>query len=107
LKNKDVLKKVVFIANRVRCPICDCYKFTYISSSDATVLKHGIGRTKGAGTYFTMLEKGIDDRFVMRIKKPQVKVSCDVFIRMCNDCGEMVKNVRPNNPVFKYDRKRR
>lgn len=106
LKNKALIKTLSFKANRCRCPICNCNKFTFISS-DASTLKHGIGRTSGTSSYFNFLEKGIDDRLVLRIKKAVEKIECRVLLKMCNDCGETVQNIHPNNIVSKHDRKRR
>jgi predicted nucleic acid-binding Zn-ribbon protein len=106
LKNKSLIKNLSFKANIGRCPICNCNKFTFISS-DASTLKHGIGRSSGASIYFNILEKGPDDRLVLRIKKTVEKIECRVLLKMCNDCGETVQNIHPNNTVSKHDRKRR
>jgi hypothetical protein len=106
LKNKSLIKNLSLKANIGRCPICNCNKFTFISS-DASTLKHGIGRTSRSPVYFNLLEKGIDDRLVLRIKKTVEKIECRVLLKMCNDCGETVQNVHPNNIASGYDRKRR
>lgn len=100
---RAIIKKILILSNRKRCPVCNGRKFNYIYKP-VKVPRADIGRTiTPIPMFHTDLFGAGDIRSVGRLNKIQEIVDGMSFTKICSRCGKMTVNLSPNNPAFRHD----